>query len=144
MPPTNEARITGPQFDGVAAAGTGRMELLPPLDPELDPFFQILARRVGPAIAGSFTPSQFSALKRAFGSRVIGAHSIDIRDSFSIFGISFYMVFLMGRDHRSQIRRRLEGPTGLERLVRIGLDMVWCGAVLAVGAIIVIACAATN
>ena len=119
-------------------------EILPPQSPDLDPFFKVLANRCGPSIAGSFTPGQFAALKRAFATRAIDPHPIDIRDSYSIFGFSFYMVLLMGREHRSTARRRLEGPTGSARLLRGGLKALWCGGVFAACAIIVIACSATN
>ena len=119
-------------------------EILLPQSPDLDPFFKVLANRCGPSIAGSFTPGQFAALKRAFATRTIDPHPIDIRDSYSIFGFSFYMVLLMGREHRSAARRRLEGPTGFARLVRGGLKALWCGSVFAACAIIVIACSATN
>jgi hypothetical protein len=119
-------------------------ELLLPQSSDLDPFFKVLANRCGPAIAGSFTPGQFAALKRAFATRAIDPHPIDIRDSYSIFGFSFYMVLLMGREHRSATRRRLEGPTGAARLLRGSLKALWCGGVFAACAIIVIVCSATN
>jgi hypothetical protein len=119
-------------------------EILPPQSADLDPFFKVLANRCGPSIAGSFTPSQFSALKRAFATRAIDPHPVDIRDSYTIFGFSFYMVLLMGREQRSAERRRLEAPTGFARLVRGGLKALWCGSVFAAGAIIVIVCSATN
>lgn len=119
-------------------------EVLPPQTADLDPFFKVLANRCGPSIAGSFTPSQFAALKRAFATRAVDPHPVDVRDSFSIFGFSFYVVLLMGREQRSKARRRLEKPTGAARLVRGGLKALWCGGVFAAGAIIVILCSAPN
>jgi len=119
-------------------------EILSPRTADLDPFFKVLANRCGPSIAGSFTPSQFAALKRAFATRAVDPHPVDIRDSYSIFGFSFYMVLLMGREHRSTTRRRLEGPTGMARVLRGGLKALWCGGVFAACAIIVIVCSATN
>jgi hypothetical protein len=119
-------------------------ELLQPQASGLDPFFKVLANRCGPSIAGSFTPSQFAALKRAFATRAIDPHPIDIRDSYTIFGFSFYMVLLMGREHRSATRRKLEGPTGMTRVVRGLMKALWCGGLFAAGVIIVIVCSATN
>ncbi|HLZ66866.1 MAG TPA: hypothetical protein VKQ29_11590 [Aliidongia sp.] len=119
-------------------------EILGPQAAELDPFFKVLAHRCGPSIAGSFTPGQFAALKRAFATRAIDPHPVDIRDSYTIFGYSFYMVLLMGPEHRSAERRRLEEPTGLTRVFRGCLKALWCGSVFAAGAIIVIVCSATN
>ena len=119
-------------------------EVLQPQASDLDPFFKVLANRCGPSIAGSFTPGQFAALKRAFATRAVDPHPIDIRDSYSIFGFSFYMVLLMGREHRSLTRRRLEGPTGVARMLRGSMKALWCGSVFAACAIIVIVCSATN
>jgi hypothetical protein len=119
-------------------------EILAPSFADADPFFKVLANRVGPAIAGSFTPSQFAALKRAFATRAISPHPIDIRDSYTIFGISFYVVLLMGREGRSPERRRLEGITGMTRIMRGAFKALLCGGVFAAGAIIVIVCSATN
>jgi hypothetical protein len=119
-------------------------EILEPESSDLDPFFKVLANRCGPSIAGSFTPSQFSALRRAFATRAIDPHPIDLRDSYSFFGFSFYMVLLMGREHRTPARRRLEGPTGAARVLRAGIKALWCGSVFAACAIIVIVCSATN
>lgn len=129
----------GAEADTVAEA-----EVLQPQSTDLDPFFKVLANRCGPSIAGSFTPSQFAALKRAFATRAIDPHPVDVRDSYSIFGFSFYMVLLMGREHRSATRRRLEGPTGMARVLRGGIKALWCGSLFAASAIIVIVCGATN
>lgn len=129
----------GAEADTVAEA-----EVLQPQSTDLDPFFKVLANRCGPSIAGSFTPSQFAALKRAFATRAIDPHPVDVRDSYSIFGFSFYMVLLMGREHRSATRRRLEGPTGMARVLRGGIKALWCGSLFAACAIIVIVCGATN
>ncbi len=118
-------------------------EVLPPQSADLDPFFKVLANRCGPSIAGSFTPSQFAALKRAFAVRAVDPHPVDIRDSTSIFGFYFSMVLRMGRENRRAGRRRFESPTGAARLVRGGLQALWCGSLFA-GAIIVIVCSATN
>lgn len=123
--------------------GTGP-EVLMPHQADLDPFFKVLANRVGPAIAGSFTPSQFAALKRAFATRATNPHPIDIRDSYTILGFSFYMVLLMGRENRSPERRQLEGISGLTRMMRGAFKALLCGGVFAAGAIIVIVCSATN
>jgi hypothetical protein len=128
--------------------GDGRIggdpEILPPSFADTDPFFKVLTNRVGPAIAESFTPSQFAALKRAFATRAISPHPIDIRDSYTIFGFSFYLVLLMGREGRSPERRKLEGVTGMTRVMRGMFKALLCGGVFAACAIIVIVCSATN
>ena len=119
-------------------------EILPPQSADLDPFFKVLANRCGPSIAGSFTPSQFSALKRAFATRAIDPHPVDVRDSYTIFGFSFYLVLLMGRENRSPERRKLEGLSGMTRVMRGMFKALLCGGVFAACAIIVIVCSATN
>jgi len=119
-------------------------EVLQPQSSDLDPFFKVLANRCGPSIAGSFTPGQFAALKRAFAIRAIDPHPIDVRDSYSILGFSFYVVLLMGREQRSAVRRRFEAPTGVARVLRGSIKALWCGSVLTACAIIVIVCSATN
>jgi len=119
-------------------------EILQPQSSDLDPFFKVLANRCGPSIAGSFTPGQFAALKRAFATRAIDPHPVDVRTRYSVFGFSFYMVLLMGRERRKSIRTRFEAPGGVARVVRGSMKALWCGSVFAACAIIVIVCSATN
>jgi hypothetical protein len=131
----------GGRMDGERGA---EPEILMPHVTETDPFFKVLVNRVGPSVATSFSPSQFMALKRAFATRAINRHPIDIRDSYTIFGRSFYMVLLMGPENRSAERRALEGVTGMTRVMRGAFKALLCGGVFAACAIIVIVCSATN
>jgi hypothetical protein len=119
-------------------------EVLQPQSSDLDPFFKVLANRCGPSIAGSFTPSQFTALKRAFAAQTADKHPVDVRDSYSLFGLPFYFVLLMGREKRSAARRKSEAPGGVARVVRGSMKALWWSTVLAACAIIVIVCSATN
>jgi hypothetical protein len=74
-----------------------------------DPFFRRFFARVSPEVASTFDDEQLSAIKRAFGARTPGAHTVDLRFSVPFFGgRSFYVVFLVGRERRSGRRRLWE------------------------------------
>ncbi len=68
-----------------------------PDDGFLDHYF----KRIEPQVATSFTPTQQQAIKTMFGTRGINRHAVDIRRSLSFGRSRFYMVFLMGREHRA-------------------------------------------
>ena len=61
-----------------------------------DAFKSLFLARVGPAMAASFDAGQLAASKSAFGSRMIGTHAVDIRQSIKLFGHAFYFVVLAG------------------------------------------------
>ena len=82
-----------------------------------DQFRQMLGRRLGKEMTASFTPEQVAGLRRAFGSRMIGAHGIEIRRHLRLFSRSYYFVVLVGPEPYSAARRLLERPVGMRRLV---------------------------
>ena len=71
---------------------------------EKDPFLRRFYARIPEPMARSFTDGQLDAIKRAFGSRTHGAHTVDIRLSVPFGSRSFYLIFLAGRERRSARR----------------------------------------
>ncbi len=69
-----------------------------------DPFFRRFFSRIPGDVAASFNDGQLDAIKRAFGSRTIGAHTVDIRLSIPFGPRSFYFIVLAGRERRSHRR----------------------------------------
>ncbi len=61
--------------------------------------------RIPQDIRETFTDRQIAAVNQAFKS---AGHGIDIRVSLPLPGGRRYLVLLMGKEHRSQERRRLE------------------------------------
>ena len=49
----------------------------------------------------TFTPAQIDEIKKAFSGRSFTSHTVDVRHSFSLFGKSYYLVVLAGRERRS-------------------------------------------
>ncbi|MEH2452667.1 hypothetical protein, partial [Nostoc sp.] len=68
----------------------------------IDPIFEGLFSKISPKIAASFTDEQLKAIQRGFGSHVWTRHSVDIRVSFPIPGLRFYLVLLAGSECLSQ------------------------------------------
>ncbi len=60
--------------------------------------------RMSPGARFMFTPEQLDEIKRAFSARSRGAHVLDIRLSLAIFGKSYYVVLLGGRERRGPPR----------------------------------------
>ncbi|MDH3594482.1 MAG: hypothetical protein OEU09_00805 [Rhodospirillales bacterium] len=69
--------------------------------PDDDGFLDHYFKRIDPQVAASFTPAQQQAIKTMFGTRGINRHAVDIRRGLSFGRSRFYMVFLMGREHRA-------------------------------------------
>lgn len=69
--------------------------------PEDDGFLDHYFKRIDPQVAASFTPAQQQAIKTMFGTRGINRHAVDIRRGLSLGRSRFYMVFVMGREHRA-------------------------------------------
>jgi hypothetical protein len=69
-----------------------------------DPFIRKFFTRIPPTTAASFTEEQLVAIKMAFGGRAWGAHAVDIRRSLPLIGGCFYLVWLMGWEHRTPDR----------------------------------------
>jgi hypothetical protein len=61
--------------------------------------------RIPQEIRDTFTDQQIAAINQAFQR---ARHGVDIRVSLPLPGGRRYLVFLMGKEHRSKERRRLE------------------------------------
>ncbi|MEH2142443.1 hypothetical protein [Nostoc sp.] len=64
--------------------------------------FEGLFSKISPKIADSFTHEQRKAIQRGFSSHVLTRHSVNIRVSFPIPGLRFYLVLLAGSESLSQ------------------------------------------
>jgi hypothetical protein len=51
-------------------------------------------------VAATFTPTQLTAINRAFGMRYEAGHALDIRRHLRLPWGRYYLVLLFGRDHR--------------------------------------------
>jgi hypothetical protein len=71
---------------------------------EHDPFFRKFLARVPGDVAATFSDSQLDAVKRAFGARTPGSHTVDLRFSLPLGRRRFYIVLLAGRERRSSRR----------------------------------------
>lgn len=71
---------------------------------EKDPFIRRFYDRIPANMVTTFSDGQLDAIKRAFGSRTRGAHSVDIRLSIPFGSRSFYVIFLAGKERRSPRR----------------------------------------
>ncbi len=76
--------------------------------PASDPFLAQFFERIPGDVAASFTDAQLDAVKRAFGARSRGVHSVDIRFSLPLPWRRHYVVFLLGKERRDPSRLRLE------------------------------------
>src|SRR5215475_10653085 len=74
------------------------------LAPETDPFLQQMFARMSPGAKFTFTPAQIDEIKKAFSARSFSSHAVDVRHSVSLFGKSYYLVLLAGRERRSAPR----------------------------------------
>ncbi len=66
-----------------------------------DPFLRTFFSRIPKDVAASFTPAQLDAVKLAFGARVRGAHTIDLRLSLPLGRRWGYCVLLAGLERRT-------------------------------------------
>jgi hypothetical protein len=73
-----------------------------------DPFLKTFLDRVPKEVASTFTAAQLDAVRRAFGARSPGAHTVDLRFSVPLGLRWFYVVFLVGRERRTINRQTLE------------------------------------
>jgi hypothetical protein len=71
------------------------------LVPEPDPFLQQMFARMSPGAKFTFTPAQIDEIKKAFSARSMTSHALDVRHSIRLFGKSYYLVLLAGRERRS-------------------------------------------
>ena len=93
-----------------------------------DPFHALFFSRIPGEVARSFSPAQLDAVKRAFGARSPGVHTVDLRFSLPLGRRAWYVVLLAGRERRSSDRSLLD------RLFR----PLWTAANVAVAAAFVL------
>lgn len=74
-----------------------------------DPFLAKFFARIPQDVAASFTEDQLGAIKRAFGARDWGNHTIDLRRSIRLLWWRFYVVLLVGSERRDDQRLAAEG-----------------------------------
>ncbi len=79
-----------------------------PFDHHRDPFVDHFFSRIPADVAATFTAVQLDAVKRAFGARTPGAHTVDIRFSVPLVVRSVYVVVLAGSERRQLTRRAVE------------------------------------
>src|SRR3569833_2748443 len=77
------------------------------LAPQSAPFLQQMFARMSPGAKFTFTPAQNDEIKKAFSGRSFTSHADDVRHSFSLFGKSYYLILLAGRERRSAPNARV-------------------------------------
>jgi hypothetical protein len=81
------------------------------MDGSRDPFIAKFFSRIPKEVAASFDDAQIAAIKRAFGARDWGNHTIDFRRSMRVLWWRFYIVLLFGNERRDDERLEAEGAT---------------------------------
>lgn len=91
---------------------------------ELDPFFVVLAGRVGVPVARSFTQAQFLALKRAFGERqtVLRLPRNDVLAAWRKPAVALVPIAALG-SRWAAARRRHREVAGLRDIFGTGLNV---------------------
>jgi hypothetical protein len=74
-----------------------------------DPFLDHYFKRIDPRVAASFSPEQREAVKTMFGARGFAKHAVEVRRSLPIGRGRYYLVLLLGREHRTFARLYSEG-----------------------------------
>jgi hypothetical protein len=93
------------------------------LVPEPDPFLTQMFARMSPGAKFTFTPAQVDEIKKAFSARSRHSHALDVRHSIRLFGKSYYLVLLAGRERRSVPHRRV---TKLSQTIALGAAALAC------------------
>ncbi len=81
-----------------------------------------LRQRIPMNVCFTFTSEQLDALRRVFGDRFDGRHTVDMRGRLYLPWSRYYVVLQAGRDRRTDVRR-----IGTSQLGRIAIDSVLCG-----------------
>jgi hypothetical protein len=81
-----------------------------------------LRQRIPMNVCFTFTSEQLDALRRVFGDRFDGRHTVDMRGRLYLPWSRYYVVLQAGRDRRTDVRR-----IGASQLGRIAIDSVLCG-----------------
>lgn len=95
-----------------------------------DPFIAQFFSRIPAEVAETFTPAQLDAVKRAFGARSRGAHSIDLRLSIPLIIRRVYLVILAGSERRESDRRAVDRLLAPVWTLANGFLMLFFGVVL--------------
>ena len=83
-----------------------------------DPFLEQMFARMTPGARFSFSPAQIDEIKKAFSARSRTSHALDCRHSIHLFGKSYYLVLLAGRERRA-VPRTVWGVTKLSRILAV-------------------------
>ncbi len=70
------------------------------LAPDPDPFLRQTFDRMSPGARFTFTPAQIDEIRKAFSARSLTSHALDCRHSIRLFGKSYYLIVLAGRERR--------------------------------------------
>lgn len=70
----------------------------------------------------TFTSEQLDALRRVFGDRFDGEHSVDMRGRLYLPWSRYYIVLQAGRDRRTDLRRN-----GISQFRRTAIHSILCG-----------------
>ncbi len=92
-----------------------------------------LRERIPMNVCFTFTSEQLDALRRAFGDRLDGDHTVDMRGRLHLPWSRYYLVLQAGRDRRTNLRRNV-----VSQVRRTAVDSFLCGlsiAGLAAGAV---------
>jgi hypothetical protein len=81
-----------------------------------------LRQRIPMNVCFTFTSEQLDALRRVFGDRFDGRHTVDMRGRLYLPWSRYYVVLQAGRDRRTDVRR-----IGASQRGRIAIDSVLCG-----------------
>lgn len=79
------------------------------MDGSRDPFYEQFYARIPGAVASTFTDEQLEAIRRAYGARPNGAHSVELRKSIPFLWTRLYVVLMLGRERRDRDRLAREG-----------------------------------
>jgi hypothetical protein len=85
-----------------------------------------LRQRIPMNVCFTFTSDQLEALRRAFGDRFDGEHTVDMRGRLHLPWTSYYLVFQAGRDRRTDFRRSITS-----RVTRTAIDSAMCAIAIA-------------
>ena len=88
-----------------------------------DPFLEHMFARMSPGARFTFTPAQIDEIKKAFSARSRTSHALDFRYSFRLFGKSYYLVLLAGRERRAVSHCDV---TKLSRMIAVGAASLAC------------------
>src|SRR5262249_11627510 len=95
------------------------------LAPKPDPFLQQMFARMSPGAKFTFTSAQLDEIKKAFSARGFTSHALDFRHSISLFGKSYYLVLLAGRERRS-VPRDCRNVTKLSQMAALCVATAAC------------------